>query len=60
MTKSFWIALALLAVWLNTAAAQSLTKKAEGVFISGSEQGKIAMKPNLRLVINAASTPQAS
>ena len=56
MKKSFWMALMLLAVWLNWAAAQSLTKKAEGVFISDAMQGKIAMKSNQRLVIDAAST----
>jgi hypothetical protein len=56
MTKALWIALALSLLLANAAAAETLTKKGEGVYISDAIKGKIAMKSGRRLVINAASS----
>jgi len=56
MRKSLGIGLTLLILLVSAAAAETLIKKQEGVFISEKATGKIVMKSGQRLIINAAST----
>lgn len=56
MIKSLGIGLTFLTLLFNVVVAETVTKKAEGLFISDKAKGKIAMETGQRVIINAAST----
>jgi hypothetical protein len=56
MIKPLLIGSALLVFMFNIAFAESLTKTAEGIYVSEESREQIAMSPGQRLVINSASS----
>jgi len=56
MNKACLALAACLFLLTGSIGAQTLTKDADGIFISKEQQGKIAMSPEQVLVVNAAST----
>jgi hypothetical protein len=56
MTKTLWIGTVLIVILINVAAAETLIKKSEGVYITKETTGNIAMEKGQRLIVNAAGT----